>query len=299
MTGASGYIGSRLVARLESLDAAVRVGGRDAEGLRARWPEIDAVEMDVLRAETLAPATDGIRVAYYLVHSMGAGGRGFAERDREAARNFGAQARRNGVEQVVYLGGLGSDDDDDLSHHLASRHETGAVLAEHGPPVLELRAGMVIGDGSASFRMLRDLVERLPVMITPRWVDTRSQPIAIDDVVTYLERARGVRPEERHTIVEIGGADVLSYREMMRRVGSMTSRSPRIVSIPVLTPYLSSLWCGLVTSVPPSVARPLIEGQRNETIVRHDSAERWFPDVHPIGFDEAVRRALRPRAASG
>jgi uncharacterized protein YbjT (DUF2867 family) len=293
VTGASGYIGSGLVDRLLGVGAAVRVAGRDADGLRARWRGIDAVEMDVLRSETIPPATDGIRVAYYLVHSMGPGSRGFAARDRDAARNFGTQALSGGVQLVVYLGGLGSDDDE-LSHHLASRHETGAVLAEHGPPVLELRAGMVIGGGSASFRMLRDLVKRLPVMITPRWVDTRSQPIAVDDVVTYLERARQVRPQDRHTIVELGGADVLSYREMMWRVGSMSSRRPRIVSVPVLTPYLSSLWCGFVTSVPASVARPLIEGQRNETIVRDDAAKRWFPDIHPVGFDEAVRRALLP-----
>jgi uncharacterized protein YbjT (DUF2867 family) len=292
ITGASGYIGSRLVGALLELDVPMRVAGRDLERLRARWPGVDAVAVDVLHPEQIRPAVEGIRVAYYLVHSLGAAGSGFAERDRVAARNFGTAALDAGVELVVYLGGLGSDDDE-LSSHLSSRHETGEVLAEQGPALVELRAGMVIGDGSASFRMLRDLVKRLPVMITPRWVETRSQPIAIDDVVAYLERARRVIPTEHHTIVEIGGADVLSYREMMTRVGSVSSRRPRIVSVPVLTPYLSSLWCGLVTSVPASIARPLIEGQRNETVVRDDSAARLFPDVRPIGFDEAVHRAGR------
>jgi uncharacterized protein YbjT (DUF2867 family) len=149
---------------------------------------------------------------------------------------------------------------------------------------------MVIGAGSASFRMLDDLVRRLPVMVTPRWVDTRSQPIAVDDVVTYLDGAREVTADGHHTILEIGGADVLSYRAMMQRLGKKRGRVPVIVPVPVLTPWLSSLWCGLVTSVPPSIAGPLIEGQRNETIVRVDMAARVFPGLHPVGFDEAVTR---------
>jgi uncharacterized protein YbjT (DUF2867 family) len=159
---------------------------------------------------------------------------------------------------------------------------------------------MVIGAGSASFRMLMDLVKRLPAMVTPRWVETRSQPIAIDDVVAYLERARDVPGTGSGAIVEIGGSDVLSYREMMQRVAvALGRRRPLIVSVPVLTPRLSSLWCGLVTSVPISIARPLIEGLRNETIVRDDAASRLFPDVVPIGFDEAVTRAVREESTDG
>lgn len=292
--GASGYIGGRLVARLRALGVPVRAAGRRPDRLRERWPGIEAVEADVFRPETLDPATRGVRVAYYLVHSMAEGEAGFEERDRVAARNFATAAREAGVEAVVYLGGLGGESDL-LSPHLASRHETGRVLAEHGPGVLELRASMVLGAGSASFRMLTDLVKRLPVMVTPRWVETRSQPIAIDDVLAYLERARDVSPAG-HRIVEIGGADVLTYREMMLRAAAARGRRPVIVSVPVLTPRLSSLWCGLVTSVPTAIARPLIEGLRNETIVRDDSAARLFPDVHPIGFDEAVARALREAA---
>lgn len=292
VTGAGGYIGGRLVERLRTTGVPLRTAGRHPEALRERWPAVEAVEMDVFRPDTIRPATEAVRVAYYLVHSMAEGEEGFEERDRVAARNFAAAALASGVELLVYLGGLGGEDDA-LSPHLASRQETGRVLAEHGPPVLELRAGMVIGAGSASFRMLMDLVKRLPAMVTPRWVETRSQPIAIDDVVEYLAAAGDLAPTEHHTVVEIGGTDVLSYREMMQRAAGTRGRHPLIVSVPVLTPRLSSLWCGLVTSVPVSIARPLIEGLRNETIVRDDAAARLFPDVHPMSFDAAVARALR------
>jgi uncharacterized protein YbjT (DUF2867 family) len=298
ITGASGYIGGRLAQRLIDAGVDIRVAGRDPHRLTDRWAGVDAVELDVMRPETIGPATDGVRTAYYLIHSMEEGGAPFEERDRTAATNFARAAAESGVERIVFLGGLGDDEDPDLSPHLASRHETGRLLAEHGPAVLELRAGMVIGAGSASFRMLEDLVRRLPVMVTPRWVDTRSQPIAIDDVVTYLDGAREVTLDEAHTIVEIGGADVLSYREMMRRLGEKRGRAPRILPVPVLTPWLSSLWCGLVTSVPTAVARPLIEGQRNETIVREDTSTQLFPDVHPVGFDEAVTKAGSEAAAA-
>ncbi|HEX6399079.1 MAG TPA: NAD(P)H-binding protein [Actinomycetota bacterium] len=290
ITGASGYIGGRLAQHLVDAGVGIRVAGRDPERLSERWPGVDAVELDVMRPETIGPATEGVTTAYYLIHSMEEGGAPFEERDRTAATNFARAAAESGVGRIVFLGGLGDDEDPDLSPHLASRHETGRLLAEHGPAVLELRAGMVIGAGSASFRMLDDLVRRLPVMVTPRWVDTRSQPIVVDDVVAYLDGARAVTADGHHMIVEIGGADVLSYREMMRRLGTKRGRVPVILPVPVLTPSLSSLWCGLVTSVPPSIARPLIEGQRNETIVRDDTAAQLFPDVHPVGFDEAITR---------
>ena len=226
ITGASGYIGGRLTQHLVDAGVDVRVAGRDPQRLADRWSGVDAVELDVMRPETIGPATEGVTTAFYLIHSMEEGGEPFEERDRTAATNFARAAAARGVERIVFLGGLGDDEDPDLSPHLASRHETGRLLAEHGPAVLELRAGMVIGAGSASFRMLDDLVRRLPVMVTPRWVDTRSQPIAIDDVVTYLDGAREVTLDGHHTIVEIGGADVLSYREMMRRLGAKRGRSP-------------------------------------------------------------------------
>lgn len=291
VTGASGSIGSRLVDALRAEDVELRVGGRDPERLTERWPGTDAVHLDVFQPDSIAGATRDVTVAYYLVHSMGEGAHGFEERDRIAARNFAQVARTSGVRLVVFLGGLGRESDD-LSPHLESRHETGRVLAEYGPALLEFRAGMVVGADSASFRMMMDLVKRLPVMVTPRWVRTLTQPIAIDDVVAYLIRALRFDPTEQHTIVEIGGVDVLEYRELMQRAARLRGNAPVIVPVPVLTPRLSSLWCGLVTSVPVSVARPLIEGLRNETVVRSDAAARLFPDVRPIGFDEAVRRAL-------
>jgi uncharacterized protein YbjT (DUF2867 family) len=294
ITGASGYVGSCLADRLRAEGRTPRLAGRRVATLLERFPGADAMPMDVLAdPSTFAPVFEGIRVAYYLVHSMGDAQPGFEERDRRAAANFATAAKAAGVERIVYLGGLG-DPDDELSHHLASRHETGRVLAEFGPPVLEFRAGIVIGPGSASFRMLADLVKRLPVMVTPKWVTTRAQPIAIDDVVSYLVVAATVDATSQHEIVEIGGADVWSYRELMRRFAILRGRRPPvIISVPVLTPWLSSLWCGLVTSVPTSIARPLIDGLRNEVIVRDRTAETLFPDIHPMGFDDAVRLADR------
>lgn len=286
-------MGGVLVDRLVSEGIAVRVAGRRTEVFDYRWPELEAVAMDVLDRGAVERATSGIDTAYYLIHSMAEGERGFEERDRVAAMNFGAAALSNGVRRVVYLGGLGRDTDE-LSPHLSSRQETGRILAEHGPQVLELRASMVLGWGSASFRMMLDLVKRLPVMVTPRWVQTRSQPIAIDDAIHYLSAARAVEVPEQHRVVEIGGADVLSFADMLRRTAKLLGRPGiAILPVPVLTPRLSSLWCGLVTSIPVSIARPLIDGLCAETVVRETSAAQMFPDIHPMGFDEAVRLALR------
>ena len=292
VVGASGYIGGRLVDELIAGGALLRVAGRRPNALARRWPQAPAVELDVLRPDTIEPALEGADVVYYLVHSMAAGEAGFEERDRVAASSFAIAAKEAGVDRVVYLGGLGAQADR-LSAHLASRHETGRILADLGPKLIEFRAGMVIGAGSASFRMLMDLVKRLPVMITPRWVETRSQPIAISDVVSYLDGARTLELAGQHTIVEIGGAEVLSYREMMGRAAAFRSRRPAIITVPVLTPRLSSLWCGLVTSVPAAIARPLIDGLRNETVVQDGAAARLFPGIHPVGFDDAVAEALR------
>ena len=298
VVGATGYIGGRLVDSLIADGASPRLAGRRPDALARRWPEAEAVELDVLRPDTIEPAIRGADVIYYLVHSMAEGEAGFAERDRTAALGFATAAKGAGVRRVVYLGGLGSQSDQ-LSAHLASRHETGRVLADHGPQVIELRAGMVVGAGSASFRMLMDLVKRLPIMVTPRWVETKSQPISIDDVVSYLSLTRESAVLDQHTVVEIGGADVLSYREMMRRAAALRGRHPTIITVPVLTPRLSSLWCRLVTSVPTAIARPLIDGLRNETVVRDGLATRLFPDVHPMGFDDAVTKAIYEGAPAG
>ena len=291
VTGASGTIGSRLVERLRGGDVPVRLAGRSPEALRRRWPPLDAVDLDALDPATIPAAMRDVDVLYYLIHSMGAGEAGFAERDRRAAANVAGAAAEAGVRRIVYLGGLG-DPGDSLSEHLASRQEIGRVLAAHGPPVVELRAGVILGADSASFRMLWDLVDRLPVMVAPRWVDTRAQPIAIDDVIGYLDAARTAETAQRHLTVEIGGADVLSYKEMMQRLARVRGKRRRIVTVPVLTPRLSSLWCALVTSVPLSVARPLIDGVRNEVVVRDATARLLFPDIRPVGFEAAARAAM-------
>ena len=212
-------------------------------------------------------------VAYYLAHSMGAGERGFAERDRQAARNFALAAARAGIARIVYLGGLG-DDAADLSHHLASRHEAGAELAAHGVPVTEFRAAVIIGSGSASFEILRHLTERLPIMITPRWVGTRCQPIGIRDVLDYLVGA--LEHPAVTGVVEIGGPDVLSYGDMMRTYARLRGLRRLMIPVPVLTPRLSSYWVNLISPVPAGIARPLIEGLRNEVVVRDPGPARAF-----------------------
>jgi uncharacterized protein YbjT (DUF2867 family) len=246
------------------------------------------VAADLLDPASLPPALEGIDVAYYLAHSMGAGERGFAERDRLAASNFAAAAARAGVDRIIYLGGLG-DDAADLSHHLASRHETGAELAAHGVPVTEFRAAVIIGSGSASFEILRHLTERLPIMITPRWVGTRCQPIGIRDVLEYLAGAH--EHPEATGIVEIGGPDILSYGDMMRTYARLRGLRRLMIPVPVLTPRLSSYWVNLVSPVPAGIARPLIEGLRNEVVVRDPGPASVF-DVHPLPFVEAVQRAI-------
>ena len=294
VVGASGSIGAHLADALRAADVPLRLAGRRPEALRARWPDIEAVTLDVLQPETIAPALAGVDTAYYLVHAMGAGEAGFRDRDRIGAQAFATGAAAAGLRRIVYLGGLGMSGDD-LSDHLASRQETGRLLAGGAAQVVEFRAGMVIAKDSASFTMLNDLVKRLPVMVTPEWVRTNSQPIGVDDVLTYLVRGREVDVPAHHAIVEIGGADVLSYRDMMQRVAAIRGRPLSIVTVPVLTPRLSSLWCGLVTSVPASIARPLIDGLVNETVVRDDAAARLFADIRPIGFDDAVRAALGER----
>jgi uncharacterized protein YbjT (DUF2867 family) len=222
---------------------------------------------------------------------MAAGESGFAERDRDAARAFGQAAHAAGVQHIIYLGGLG-DPSSDLSEHLASRQQVGAELAAHGVPVTEFRAAIIIGSGSASFELLRSLVERLPVMVTPRWVRTLGQPIAIRDVLDYLVEAAD--HPERAGVVEIGGPDVLSYAAMMQTYARLRGMRRWMIPVPVLTPRLSSYWCGLVTPVPSSIAKPLIEGLRNEVVVRDPGPAAAF-DVVPMAFRTAVQRAIERR----
>jgi uncharacterized protein YbjT (DUF2867 family) len=283
LTGATGYVGGELLPALLERGHSVRALTRDPS--RARLPDgVEVVAGDVVGATGLDEALDGIDVALYLVHSMGAGSQPFADADRRGARAFAQAATTAGVRRVVYLGGLQG-----TSEHLRSREEVADVLREHGPPLVHARAAMVIGPGSASFVMMRTLVDRLPVMICPRWIDTRSQPIAIADVVRAL--ADLVERDDAPPEVELGGADVLTYREMMRRYAAIAGRRvPLIVPVPVLTPHLSSLWVSLVTPVDTGLARPLIDGLSSEMIVRTPPQDDINPD--PAGFEDAVRAAL-------
>jgi uncharacterized protein YbjT (DUF2867 family) len=298
VTGATGFVGGRLAHALTREGEEVRALVRDRS--RARSLEQGGIELhegDVTRADSLRGAGAGMDVAYYLVHSMGRGGAGgFADRERDAARNFARMAGAEGVGRIVYLGGLG---DQPGSEHLRSRHETALTLRREGPPVTYFRAGMVVGARSESYRTLRYLVERLPAMIAPAWLKTPTQPIGIDDAVAYLAAAPAV-PASTGREVQVGGPDVLAYGEMLDRMALALGRRPRPkIPVPLLTPWLSSLWIGLVTPVDAGVARPLIEGLATETVVTDPSGAALF-DVEPIGFDATLRRALAedPDAAS-
>lgn len=241
-----------------------------------------------MKPKTLGPALEGIEMAYYLVHSMGSG-RDFESQDREAARNFGQAARRAGVRRIVYLGGLGHGEG--LSPHLRSRQEVGELLRESGVPVLEFRSSIVLGSGSLSFEMIRALVERLPVMITPRWVEVEAQPIAIDDLLGYLVAALDV-PLEESRVFEIGGADRVSYGDLMREYARQRGLRRGMVRVPFLTPRLSSLWLGLVTPLYARVGRKLIESIKHPTVVRDAAALEVF-SVQPRGMREAIAAAIR------
>src|SRR4051812_39291852 len=298
VTGATGFVGGRLVAALDDGGAELRCMVRDASSNRAQAladAGHDLHEGDVLEPESLRGAGEGVDVAYYLVHSMGRGGDGdFEERERRAARTFADMARDEGVDRVAYLGGLG---DQPSSKHLRSRHETGKILREHGPPLTYFRAAMVVGSKSESYRTLRYLVERLPAMIAPSWLKTPTQPTGVDDVVAYLAAAPSV-DESAGREVQIGGPDVLSYGDMLDAMARALGKRPRPkLPVPLLTPQLSSLWIGLVTPVDAGVARPLVEGLSTETVVTDPSGARLF-DVEPQPFADALREALEDERRS-
>ena len=293
VTGATGYVGGRLVPELLAAGYRVRCLARTPSKLTGMpWVgDVEVVAGDVTDAASLGSALDGVSRAFYLVHTMESGD-GFEDRDRQAAATFRDAAAGAGVAQIVYLGGLGDDNDPLLSSHLRSRHEVGRVLADGTVPVTEFRAAIIIGSGSASFEMLRNLVDVLPVMVTPKWVRTRCQPVAIRDVLHWLVAAIA-SPDAAGRILEIGGPDVCTYEEMMRTYADV-ARLPRrrIISVPLLTPRLSSLWIGLVTPLPTAVARPLVDGLSNEVVVRDRPVTAVLPHT-AIGFREAVELALR------
>ncbi len=290
LTGATGEIGGRLLPVLLERGDTVRCLARDPAKLAAPGPGAEVVAGDVLTGRGLDAALDGADAAFYLVHSMGRGGGdgSFAERDRRAARVFANAAARAGVRRVVYLGGLGPGMASP-SEHLRSRQEVADLLGERVGELVHARAAMVIGAGSASFTMLDALVRRLPAMVCPRWVDTRSQPIALDDVVAAL--AAAARPEVPAGEIQLGGADVLTYRDMMRRYAAVIGRRPPvIVPVPVLTPRLSSYWVTLVTPVERGLVEPLVDGLSVEMVV--DTPPPPGVNDAPMGFEDAARAAL-------
>ena len=290
LTGATGYVGGRLLRVLEQRGFRVRCLARRPEFLAARVrPGSEVLRGDLLEAGSLGAALEGVRAAYYLVHSMGESG-GFEEKDRQAAENFGEAARKAGVGRIIYLGGLG-DDREDLSAHLRSRHEVGAALRASGVPVIELRASIVIGSGSLSFEMIRALVEHLPVLITPRWVANPAQPIAISDLLEYLVRSLEIDPTG-NPIFEIGGADQVSYGQMMREYARQRGLRRFMIPVPVLTPRLSSLWLGLVTPLYARVGRKLIDSIRHPTVVRDARAREVFA-LPVLSLSESIASALR------
>ena len=292
VTGATGYIGGRLVPRLAEEGHEVRCLSRKPEKLTGvPWAEqVEVVAGDALEPSTLAGPMSGVDVVYYLVHSIGTGGH-FEDTDRRAAQNVARAAAAAGVTRIVYLGGLVPADDETISAHLSSRAEVGQIFLDSGVPSVVLQAGVIIGSGSASFEMLRYLTERLPVMVTPIWVESRVQPIAVRDVLTYLIGALGL-PDGTNRRFDIAGPDILTYREMMQRYAAAAGLKRRIIfPIRVLTPWLSSQWVNLVTPVPKAIAQPLIGSLRNSVV----ATEQDIADLVPadlLGFDEAVALAL-------
>ncbi len=290
VTGASGYIGGRLVPALATRGYRVRAMARDPRKLARRgWKDVEVVAGDVFDKGSLRTAVEGIEVVYYLVHSMASSGNEFAGKDIIAARNLAQVCSESGVKRIIYLGGLG-DPGTNLSKHLRSRLETGEALRTGSVPVTELRAAIIVGSGSASFEIIRDLTRRLPVMICPRWVNSKCEPISIRHVLAYLT---GVLDEPRSVgeILEVGGGEILSYAEMMKQCAEVMGRKVYILVVPVLTPRLSSYWLNLVTSVPISIARPLVEGLRNDVVCRDHRIREWIP-LEFMSYRESVRLAL-------
>jgi len=291
LAGGTGYIGGLLLPRLRERNASVRCLARSPEKLQhLEDTGVEVVEGDVLEPDTLPPAMEGMDTAYYLIHSMGSGG-DFHERDLAGARHFANAAEEAGINRIIYLGGLAREEDGELSEHLKSRQEVGRALASTDVPVTELRASIIIGSGSASFEIIRDLVEKLPLMITPKWVESKCEPIAVEDVITYLERCLDT-PETVGEELEIGGGEVYTYAEMMQVVADEMGRTVRMIVVPVLTPRLSAYWLNLITSVPMQIAYPLVDGLRNDSFCRDTRIREMIP-ISLTSFRQAIRETMK------
>lgn len=289
LAGATGYVGGRLISLLEKQPVTLRCLARNPEKLRSAVQDTtQIVRGDVLDAASLDEALQGVHTAYYLVHLM-SGSKDFEKQDRQAAENFATAAKKAGVRRIIYLGGLGADDDPKLSPHLRSRHEVGRILRDSGVETIEFRASLVIGSGSLSFDLVKSLTDRLPVMLCPRWLTTPTQPIAVDDVLAYLLAAREL-PPGKSRIFEIGGKDVVTYGKIIQEYARQRGLRRWLISVPVLTPYLSSLWLALVTPTAFEVGRHLIEGLKNPTVVQDQTAMDVF-SIHPMGIREAIQKA--------
>jgi len=292
ITGATGYIGRRLKNRLLHYpDLQIRIFVRNAAKVQEKArPQVEIVEGDTFDKEKLALALKNIDVAFYLIHSMGAE-KDFSDLDRRSAENFRDACIAAGVSKIIYLGGLGVKDT--ASKHLLSRIETGEVLSARQDSIVTIwiRAGIIIGAGSKSFEILRNLVQKLPVMVTPKWVTTRTQPVAVDDVLSYLTAA--IRLDTRENIIVDIGSEPMNFKEMMLSAGRVMGLHRFILPLPVLTPKLSSYWLIFFTPVPYKIATALVEGLKSETVQQNDNAERYFPEIKPLSFEESVRRAIR------
>lgn len=295
ITGATGYVGRLLAHHLIKKGYKLRCMVRDKNRLEKElFSQVETCEADVLDTRSLAFALDGIETVYYLIHSMGASKGKFKDIDKTAAHNFARAASEAGVKRIIYLGGLGSDKDK-LSEHLKSRHETGEILRSYPVPVTEFRAGSIVGSGSLSFEMIRYLVERLPVLICPRWVNGITQPVAIEDVLNFLSACLN-QPETKNKIYEIGGRDKLSYLEMMKTYARIRGLKRWFINVPVLTPHLSSLWLGFITPLPVRIAKPLVHGITNDLYCRNTDAEKVF-SFPRMSYEEAVGSALTAQRA--
>jgi uncharacterized protein YbjT (DUF2867 family) len=290
LTGGTGYVGGRLIPLLEKQPVVLRCLARNPDKMRSLVKETtQIVRGDVLDASSLDVALQGVHTAYYLVHLM-SGSKDFEKEDRQAATNFALATKKAGVQRIIYLGGLGDDADPKLSPHLRSRHEVGQILRDSGVETIEFRASLVIGTGSLSFDLVKSLTDRLPVMLCPRWLTTPTQPIAVDDVLAYLLAEKDLPPGDSR-IFEIGSPDVTTYGGMIREYARQRGLRRWLISVPVLTPYLSSLWLALVTPTAFEVGRHLIEGLKNPTVVRDTKALEVF-SIRPMGIPEAIQKAL-------